>query len=353
MSDQRAKQEIISWVDLIRVIAIYLVVVIHVSGQLTDAWGKIPTNQWIIADVYGGIARVAVPLFFMVSGYLLLPRSESLGDFYAKRMLKILVPFVVWSFIYLGWYCGTHPNTCTSAVVWDLLTPPGAYYHLWFLYSLLNIYLILPVLRLMCRPDTEKKLLWYLIILWLVFQPILTIANKFWNLDIRFGPPLTTGFACFFLLGYLLGAIPLSRARVILSAVMWVIGMLVTISGTYFLTRASGQFEGFFYDFVSLNVILASAATFLLLRWLSDRKPFTSPNALSLTRSLATGTFGIYLIHVIVIEVLSGWIPFVQINSFMGHALWSILLVSTLVFLISFLLTRLLQKIPILRYIVP
>jgi surface polysaccharide O-acyltransferase-like enzyme len=353
MNAQSAKKEIISWADLIRVVAIYLVVVIHVSGQLTEAWGKIPTDQWIIADVDGGIARVAVPLFFMISGYLLLPRSESLGNFYAKRMLKLLVPFVVWSLIYLGWYCGTHPNTCTLAVVWELLMPPGAYYHLWFLYAMLSIYLVLPVLRLMFGPDTEKKILWYLILLWLVFQPILATANKFWNLDIRFAPPLTTGFVCFFLLGYLLGEIPLSRARVILSAVAWVIGMLATIIGTYFLTRASGQFDGFFYDFVSLNVILASAATFLLLRWLSDRKPFTSPKALLITRSLATAAFGIYLIHVLVIEVLSGWLPFVTINSFMGHALWSILLVSTLVFLVSFLFTRFLQRIPILRYIVP
>jgi len=42
------------WVDLIRVIAIYLVVVVHVSGQLTNIWGEIPNSQWLIADIYGG-----------------------------------------------------------------------------------------------------------------------------------------------------------------------------------------------------------------------------------------------------------------------------------------------------------
>jgi surface polysaccharide O-acyltransferase-like enzyme len=68
---------------------------------------------------------------------------------------------------------------------------------------------------------------------------------------------------------------------------------------------------------------------------------------------LAAAAFGIYIIHVMVMEVLSGWLPFVQINAFMGHALWSIPLVSTLVFLLSFLITRILQKIPVLRHIVP
>ena len=92
---QSVQKKIIYWVDLIRVLAIYLVVVIHVSGQMTNVWGKIPEAQWIISDIYGGLARVGVPLFFMLSGYLLLPRSESLRSFYGKRMLKIVVPFIV------------------------------------------------------------------------------------------------------------------------------------------------------------------------------------------------------------------------------------------------------------------
>lgn len=353
MSDQTSGKGTILWVDLIRVVAIFLVVVIHVSGQLTNVWGKIPNDQWIIADIYGGIARISVPLFFMISGYLLLPRSESLSVFYTKRMTKLLIPLVVWSLIYLGWYCGNHPNTCTPSLVWDLLLVQGTYYHLWFLYSLISIYLILPVLRLMIKPDTDKRILWYLIGLWLIFQPGLSIAHKFWNFSIKINAPLATGFVCYFVLGYLLGEITLLRARIILTAVIWVICSLITIIGTYLFTRNSGQFEGFFYDFVSINVILASGAAFLLLRSISESRPFTSPNLHAILRTLATSTFGIYLIHILVIEVLSGWIPFLHLNSFIGNAIWSVLLVSMVVFILSFLSVRILQKIPVLKSIVP
>jgi len=353
MSTPTGRKETILWIDLIRLVAIFLVVMIHVSGQLTNVWGKIPEDQWIIADIYGGIARVAVPLFFMISGYLLLPRSESLGAFYAKRMTKILIPLVVWSLIYLGWYCGGHPNTCTPSLAWDLLLRQGTYYHLWFLYSLLSIYLILPVLRLMIRPDTDKRILWYLIVLWLIFQPILTTAHRFWDFSIKLSAPLATGFVCFFVLGYLLGEISLSRARILLSAIVWLISALVTIVGTYLLIRSSGQFDGFFYDFVSLNVILASGAAFLLLRWISEKMPFTFPKVRTLTRILATSAFGIYLIHIIVIEILRYGIPFLHIDSFMGNAIWSIPFVSTVVFLLSLLIVRILQRIAILKSIVP
>ena len=353
MSHAPGEREIINWADLIRVVAIFLVVVIHVSGQLTNAWGEIPKDQWIIADIYGGIARMSVPLFFMISGYLLLPRSESLGVFYSKRMIKILIPFIAWSLIYLGWYCGSHVNTCTPGFAWDLLLTQGTYYHLWFLYSIMGIYLILPVLRLMIRPNTDKRVLWYLIGLWLIFQPVLAIAHKFWDFSIKLSAPLATGFVCFFVLGYLLGEITLSGTKIAVSAVVLVISTSITIIGTYLLTRNAAQFDGFFYDFVSLNVIFASAAAFLLIRWISEAKLFTSPTVFVVTRTLATSAFGIYLIHILFIEVLSSWIPFLHINSFMGNPIWSVPFTSIVVFLLSFLTVRLIQKIPILKSIVP
>jgi len=353
MSNSTDRKEIITWADLIRAVAIFLVVMIHVSGQLTNAWGKIPTEQWIIADIYGGIARIAVPLFFMISGYLLLPRTENLGVFYKKQMTRILIPFVVWSLIYLGWYCWNHDNTCTPSFVGDLLMVQGTYYHLWFLYSLVSIYLILPVLRLMIKPGTDQSILWYLIGLWLIVQPLSLITNKFWNFNLKISPPLATGFVCYFLLGYLLGEIALSRLKMILATLVWAIGTLITIIGTYFFTQYSDQFDSFFYNFVSFSVILTSGASFLLLRWISEGKYFTSSGAQAFTRVLATSAFGIYLIHILVLEVLSGWIPWTHINPLIGNAIWSIPFLSILVFSLSFLIVRILQKIPVLKYIVP
>jgi surface polysaccharide O-acyltransferase-like enzyme len=205
----------------------------------------------------------------------------------------------------------------------------------------------------MIRPDTDKRILWYLIVLWLIFQPVLTIAHKFWNFSIKINAPLATGFVCYFVLGYLLGEITLSRTRIIFSTVIWVISALITIVGTYLFTRNSDQFDGFFYDFVSLNVIFAASAAFLLLRWISEANIFASSNAYALMRTFAISTFGIYLVHILVIEVLSGWIPLVHINSFMSNAIWSVPLVSIVVFMLSFLIVRILQKMPVLKYIVP
>ena len=68
--------------------------------------GKIPNVQWLIADIYGAIARISVPLFFMISGWLLLPRSESLYVFFTKRMtwrLNSLCRLVVHLLVLVLW----------------------------------------------------------------------------------------------------------------------------------------------------------------------------------------------------------------------------------------------------------
>jgi surface polysaccharide O-acyltransferase-like enzyme len=353
MNVQAGQKEFIPWADLIRVVATVLVVTVHVSGQITNIWGKVPESDWFIANIYGGIARICVPLFFMISGYLLLPRSESLGTFYRKRMPKVVIPFIAWSLIYLGWYCGNHPGTCTPSLVRNLLFVQGTYYHLWFMYSLIGIYLILPVLRLLVRPDTDRKILWYLIVLWLVFQSALNFAGYFGDFKLGISAPLANGFVGFFILGYLLGPWRLSRSTAILTAAAWVLATLATIVGTYFLTRASGKFENYFYGFTTPNVIVASATGFLLLKWVSESLNFTSPSTHLLIRYLAAASFGIYLIHVLVIEIIQGWIPGTHLDSLMGKPIWSIPLVCFIVFTISFGLVRLLQAIPVLKRIVP
>ncbi len=347
------KRPLTPWVDLIRIVAMFLVVVIHVSGQLTNVWGQIPSSQWIIADIYGGLARVSVPLFFMISGYLLLPRSETLGSFYSKRIPRIAIPLLAWSLIYLAWYCGGRSGTCTPSLVQNLLLVQGTYYHLWFLYSLLSIYIILPLLRLMVRPETDRRLLWYFIGLWLVFQPLWTVLQTFWHIYINITALMATNFMPYFFLGYLLGEINLTRRALIVSAILFMAGVVATSLGAFLMTRAAGQYSGFFYDFLSFNVIFASAGAFVLLRRLGETAQLSEPRLQPFMRSLAGATFGIYLIHVLIIEILGYGIPFAHINSFMGSAAWSIPLVCLLVFWISFVIVRGLQRIPVVRQIIP
>ncbi len=70
-------------------------------------------------------------------------------------------------------------------------------------------------------------------------------------------------------------------------------------------------------------------------------------------RSLAPATYGIYLVHVLVIEILGYGIPFVPLNTSIGNPVWTIPLVCVIVFCVSYVIVRGLQQVPILRQIVP
>ena len=343
-----APRKFVPWADLVRVLAIYLVVVIHTSGQLTNAWGRVPESEWLIGDLYGGVARAGVPLFFMLSGYLLLPRSESLGAFYRKRVLKIVIPFVVWSALYISGDCLQQPGLCTPDYLMQYVLLKRTYFHLWFLYSLLGIYLIMPALRLIVRPENDR-VLWYLVGLWLVFQPIRTLMDQFLHFSLNLNSQLAVGFLPYFFLGYLLGEMRLTRGRLAAAAALFAAGSAVTVAGTYALTRAAGQFNGYFYDYVTIGVIPAAAGAFLLLRRLSEAGFLATEGAHAFLRRVSGSTFGAYLIHVAVLRGLDA----LGVNAFMGSGAWSIPVVATLTFGLALLAARLLQRVPVVNAIVP
>ncbi len=302
-----------------------------------------------MADIYGGIARVGVPLFFMLSGYLLLPRTESLRDFYSKRVLKIVIPFVVWSIVYISLDCAGKPGVCTFDYLRPYILLEKSFFHLWFLYSSLGIYLVMPALRLMIRPGMNTTFLWYLIVLWILFQPVRTLMDQFLHWDLNINSQLSIGFLPYFFLGYLLGELPLTRRRLILAAVVFTVSAVFVIVATYLMTRSSGQFNGYFYDYLTIGVIPETGAAFLLLRRLSDVGFFASERFHALMRTVAGSTFGLYLVHILILWGLQ----YLHIDTFLGFALWTVPFIATLVFVLAYFAARLLQKIPIVNYAVP
>ena len=103
MKNKLEKENHYYWVDILRFISVFLVIIIHVSTPLVNNWREASHRDFMVGNLYDSLSRVSVPIFFMVSGYLLLGKKESLASFYKKRLKKILFPFVAWSVLYLLW----------------------------------------------------------------------------------------------------------------------------------------------------------------------------------------------------------------------------------------------------------
>ena len=162
----------IVFLDYIRVFACFLVILVHASENYyvgegsTDMVGPLSflSNEadrlWV--SVYDGFSRMAVPLFMIVSAYLLAPisREQTSWQFYKRRFMHILPPFFIFMVLY-----STLPllvgkiDMATS--VKDLsrifLNFPTMAGHLWFMYPLISLYLFIPVISPWLEKATAKE----------------------------------------------------------------------------------------------------------------------------------------------------------------------------------------------------
>lgn len=341
------KSNDIQWVDFTRVVAIFSVVLLHSAAPLLYRYNTISSFNWWVGNIYDSAVRPCVPLFFMITGYLLLGKQESVKDYLLKRSKRILIPFIVWSIIYVFWrgYLG---ETITPLTFLRLIFIP-AYYHLWFFYAIIWLYLYIPILRVFMQ-YSKKGFLYYFIILWFIaVLPIPFIEKAIPYVSEMYVYITYTGYL---VVGYLLGNTQTNKKHAIQSLLVSFICLLITITGTYFLTAQSNReylaYGEYFHHYSSPNIILQSVSIFIFLKHFWENALISSHQK-TILKVLSSASFGIYLIHPIVLDVLAaGWLGF-SISAFSKSAIYSIPTTTTLAFGLSFIIIIFLQKIPLIR----
>lgn len=159
MESNQTEQRV-AFVDWIRVVACFLVMLVHASENFYGAddsglAGNVSclaneSNRLAVAFYDGACGRISVPLFMIVSAFLLVPMKPGTGmtDFYRRRFLRILPPMIVFSLLYcflpLLWGGMSWETSMADLcrLPWNFPSMAG---HLWFMYPLISIYLIIPV----------------------------------------------------------------------------------------------------------------------------------------------------------------------------------------------------------------
>lgn len=152
------KREI--WLDWLRVVACFLVMLTHSTEPfyLGGEGSLILTHSDAVwAAVMDVFSRAAVVLFVIASSYLQFPLHYDTGTFFRKRALRILPPFLVWTLCYaLVW---GEPVQNFKDLLWNFNYAAG---HLWFVYMLIGLYLVMPLLSPWAEKVGKKELQVYL-----------------------------------------------------------------------------------------------------------------------------------------------------------------------------------------------
>ena len=131
------------YLDTLRLLACFAVILLHYSGSYTYRFG-IPTFD--LGILYFTVTRWCVPIFLMITGALLLNKSYNIKSFYKKRFLRILPPFIFWSFIYIVFKLLNDKIKIGDVI--NMILVNGAEFHFWYIHLIIGLLLFLPLITI-------------------------------------------------------------------------------------------------------------------------------------------------------------------------------------------------------------
>lgn len=327
-------KERIAWVDLLKVVACFLVVFSHNCDPYVAVFDS--DRSSFLAGVFSGsLTRSSVPLFVMMTGVLLLPVTRTMPQFYRRRIGRILPPLIFWSvalplfyWLYINHVSPsanpaisssdyTFHETVRRAVTFifnfNYTTTP-----LWYLYMLVGLYLIIPVLNAWLVQARKKDLQLFLSVWFFtlfipyikMFAPALGYEGNYGNMGIfgvcdwnEYGAfHYISGFIGYLVLAYYLVKYPLklSLAKTLLYGIpLFLTGYAITSFGFVELQQyypGNYAYLEIIWFFTGINVFMMTLPVFVIIQKL----PVQPNKWLARTASL---TFGIYLCHFFFVQV--------------------------------------------------
>lgn len=349
--------------DYIRVWATFGVVVLHSSALIFTRNAKRDVDfvsKFTIADFGDALGRFGVGCFFMVSGALLLAPQHRFR--LGKQLLRVAIPLVVWSVVYALFQAyfvkhhlprvngsDDHPLDVVEVIKSFFARP--LFYHLWFVYVLIGIYLVIPLLRPLTALPAERRaqLLRYGLLLWAAFTIVVPLLHEIWPGKITLYTPafpaIPAGFLGMAVFGFYLHHhdVPIRSRGLLLfgCAAGLTTGALVVF---YDLTHHRPTAWGL--NDLTPQIVLYSACVFLLGKIAFDRPGRAYPFVALFSRL----SYRIYLIHALVLHYLRAISP--MKHFYLNDPVLSIPTMLVLTIAISFAISWLLDQIkPIRNYI--
>lgn len=317
--------------DVLRLIATLAVIAIH-SVKISASFTIAPL-VW------------CVPIFFMISGRFFLDpkRKITTANLFKKNILHIAMAFIFWSAVFTVYYLvsGSFDGLSKFGILAEFIHGP---YHLWFIYALIGLYLLTPILR---KITADDRTLTYTLLLfaavniiteYLIYIPkIGSVAEEFIS---RLGLQTLTGYMGYYLLGHFIQAKKDAISKKT-EVVIYILGIFMFVATIVAESLISSELRSidFVKQYMKPNVIIFSAAlyTFFVKRVSECR---FSEKTQRIFAKLTEYGFGVYCVHALINE-------FVQTPQFSALPIISSLLRVLILYLLSLIITWLIRKIPV------
>lgn len=344
MTENRNVSKRIVYLDALRVVSMFAVMVIHISatGYKEAVLGSVP---WGICLLYGSITRFAVPVFVMISGAVHLDSAKeiTMGSVLRKTG-NTMVIFLTWSLLYaLADTVGQFSLFSGDYFLAALQKTVTGHYHMWYLYMLVGLYLATPFLRPVVADRTLLKQFIVLAFLLnhctrlLCAVPVIekTAQTVIRSADLG----LFSGYLGYYCLGYYLHTEEFLKRKVNTFALLSAMLMTAMIVASFFF-----DMKNIIFDEKMPHIFLYSTAVFLIFK--SNAQKLEQPGKTRhLIGLLVPCSLGMYLLHPMGNFVLSR----VGLYALTFDPLLCVPLCSVLVFAASFVVVSVIKKIPLFQ----
>ncbi len=315
--------------DNLRVLACFAVILLHIVAPHITA-ESLGSKSWWTADVLDSAVRWCVPIFFMLSGSLVLQTTSTFKEDIIKTLYRLVLPFIFISILY---FYNTHKIFNMNKFI-RLFLEGNIFYHLWYMYVIIGLYLVAPICKVYIQNANKENIRYFLALsllsssIYPLFCKIYTIS-KYSNLIL----PVVTGYVGFFVLGYYINKFEFKKIVRFTIHFIGLLSFLFIVIATYDLSSPS-KLDLYFYEYLSLPVILMSISLFMFFKYNINFK-------LKGMRFIGDCTFGIYLIHPFIISKLNFSIRMSRLYN--NSILYKIFLEAIVVFIICLIIILVLK----------
>ena len=317
------KQRIL-WGDALRTIATILVVLIHVIAPYQYAtFNNHDKLGFLSLATINSITRMAVPAFFMLTGAFLLNKTPSRAitkssylKWIKKTTVRLIIPFIIFStigYIYSRLSNNLQPTFLNFMA--NLFNYPGVQYHMWFMYSIILIYLFIPFLQKFISSLRRNELKILVVVIFLcgnLLRTINLISNDY-NKTLFSGisiPDLMI-YINYLLIGYYLSKYRISKKCHNIILITGIVSMIALPLTMLFMNTAESA------DSLSVGTQLfpffIGISGFMFIKEHFINHTVSQPVE-SIFTKFSSISFYVYMIHVVVLDVVQRYNPIDAIN---------------------------------------
>lgn len=338
------------YIEILRIIAIAFVIFNH-TGKNGFQLYSITDNEimYVIYLTMAVICKIAVPIFFMVSGALLLNKEESIKDLYKRRVSRIVLVILIASFIQYLWQKDFDIEKLNIKVFFKTIYSKEMIVPYWFLYTYLAFLISLPFLRNLVK-NMRKEHFYYLFVLYIIYQLFVPIINEAtgWTLNNRAKIGMFSLNIIAPIVGYFCENImkkeKINKKTIIFGTIGTIIIIIVAEALTIWKVRKTGNAT--IQTYLNYGDIFIATYVYMMIKYIFENKKI--PKFLERTITIiGSCSFGVYLWELNIREVI--FAPMIKTLTPIIKAMPACIITIICVISIGTIITMILKKIPYVK----